>query len=91
MLLPVVWTLFALACVGGFLMLAAYWLDLGQRRDLPRRTRLVWLAGLLVFPLAIPAYAFHPVSGWTPFLRAASFVPLLALALFLGFYLGLFT
>ena len=91
MLLPIVWTLFALAAVGGFLMIAAYWLDLQDRSDLRRGERLAWLAGIVLFPVTIPLYALAGGPGWPPFLRAASFVPLLAIGLFAGFALGIFT
>ncbi len=91
MLLPFVWTLFALAVVTGFIMIAAYWLDLNERPDLSRRARIAWLAGILLFPVTIPAYAFTAGSAWPPLLRAAAFVPLLALALFFGFAFGLFS
>jgi hypothetical protein len=91
MLLPLIWALFAISAVGGFLVIAAYWLDIQDRPDLTRRTRLAWSAAALLFPLTIPAYAFWGGPGWPAFLRAASFVPALALALFLGFALGLFT
>lgn len=90
MLLPVIWTLFALAAVGGFLMIAAYWLDLRDRSDLSRSARFRWLAGMLVFPVAIPIYAFTGGAGWPPFLRAASLIPIIALALFFGFLVGVF-
>lgn len=89
-MLPVIWTAFALAAVGGFLMVAAYWLDLNERHDLSRRARLAWLAGILAFPVTIPAYAFTPGSRWPPLLRVAAFIPLLAIALFLGFALSIF-
>ena len=91
MLLPLVWTLFALSAVAAFLMVAAYWLDLTERSDLSRGTRLRWLAGILLFPVAIPVYAFSGGAQWPPLLRVGSFVPLVALALFFGFAFGLFT
>ncbi|MFN2483659.1 MAG: hypothetical protein ABR509_01810 [Candidatus Limnocylindria bacterium] len=91
MLLPVAWTLFALACVGGFLMIAAYWLDIGERDDLSRRRRLAWRAGVLGFPVTIPLYAFGGGPGWPLVLRVGAFVPVLALALFFGFLAGAFT
>lgn len=91
MLLPFIWTLFALSLVAAFLMVAAYWLDLGSRDDLSRGARFVWLAGLLVFPLAIPVYAFTDAAAWPSLLRVAAFLPLLALLLFFGFLFGLFT
>ena len=91
MLLPFVWTLFALSLVAAFLMVAAYWLDLGSRDDLSRRARFGWLAAILVFPVAIPVYAFTDGAAWPPLLRAAAFLPLLALFLFFGFLFGAFT
>lgn len=90
-MLPVVWTLFAVLAVGGFLMIAAYWLDVQERSDLSVRARIGWSAAVLVFPLAIPAYAFSGGPGWPPFLRAASVVPAIAVALFFGFVLGVFS
>jgi hypothetical protein len=90
-MLPVVWTLFAVLAVGGFLMIAAYWLDVQERQDLSVRARIGWSAAVLIFPLAIPAYAFAGGPDWPPFLRYASLVPALALTLFVGFALGAFT
>ncbi len=91
MLLPVIWTLFALAAVGGFVMIAAYWLDLSERPDMSRGTRLRWLAGLLVFPVAIPVYAFSSQAQWPRLLRIGAFIPLAAIGLFFGFLFGVFT
>ena len=91
MLLPVVWTLFAVFAVGGFLMIAAYWLDVQDRPDLTVRSRIAWSAGVLLFPITIPAYAFAGGAEWPAFLRGASFVPAVALLLFAGFAFGLFT
>lgn len=90
-MLPVVWTLFAVLAVGGFLMIAAYWLDVQERPDLSVRARIGWSAAVLVFPLAIPAYAFAGGPDWPRFLQFASLVPALAVALFAGFVLGAFT
>lgn len=90
-MLPVIWTLFAVLAVGGFLVIAAYWLDIQERPDLSGRARLGWSAAVLLFPIAIPAYAFAGGAAWPPFLRAASLVPALALALFFGFVFGAFT
>jgi hypothetical protein len=90
-MLPVVWTLFAVLAVGGFLMIAAYWLDVQERQDLSVRARIGWSAAVLVFPLAIPAYAFAGGPDWPPFLRYASLIPALAVTLFAGFVLGAFT
>jgi hypothetical protein len=89
--LPVIWTIFAVLAVGGFLMIGAYWLDVQDRPDLTTRSRIGWSAGVLLFPLSIPAYAFLGGPGWPPFLKAASLVPALALALFGGFVLGAFS
>ena len=90
-MLPLVWTLFAVLAVGGFLMIAAYWLDVQERPDLSVRARMGWSAAVLVFPIAIPAYAFAGGPGWPAFLRLASLVPALAMILFAGFVLGAFT
>ena len=90
-MLPVVWTLFAVLAVGGFLMIAAYWLDVQERPDLSVRSRIAWSAAVLVFPVAIPAYAFLGGCGWPVFLRAASLVPAIALSLFFGFVFGAFS
>ena len=89
-MLPVIWALFAICAVGGFLMVAAYWLDIQDRSDLPFRTRAAWSAGMLLFPLTIPAYAFLGGPDWPLFLRAAALLPAVALALFFGFILGVF-
>jgi hypothetical protein len=89
--LPVIWTLFAVLAVGGFVMIAAYWLDVQDRPDLSVRARIGWSAAVLVFPIAIPAYAFAGGGGWPAFLRAASVVPAAALVLFFGFVFGAFT
>ena len=90
-MLPLIWTLFAVLAVGGFLMIAAYWLDVQERQDLSFRARIGWSAAVLVFPVAIPAYAFAGGPGWPRFLRFASVVPALAVALFAGFVLGAFS
>jgi hypothetical protein len=90
-MLPLIWTLFAVLAVGGFLMIAAYWLDVQERPDLSTRARIGWSAAVLLFPVSIPAYAFAGGPGWPLFLRLASLVPALALALFAGFVLGAFT
>ena len=90
-MLPLIWTLFAVLAVGGFLMIAAYWLDVQERPDLSLRARIGWSAAVLVFPLAIPAYAFAGGPGWPRFLRLASLVPAVAVTLFGGFVLGFFT
>jgi hypothetical protein len=89
-MLPVIWALFAVLAVGGFLMIAAYWLDVQDRPDLTFRARLGWSAGVLLFPLTIPLYAFAGGAQWPTFLRVASVVPALAVALFMGFVLEVF-
>jgi hypothetical protein len=88
--LPIIWAIFAICAVGGFLTIAAYWLDVQDRPDLSFRTRVAWSAGVLLFPVTIPAYAFLGGPGWPPFLRAVSLLPAVAVALFLGFVFGIF-
>ena len=90
-MLPVIWAAFAICAVGGFLTIAAFWLDVQDRPDLTFRARVAWSAGLVLFPVTIPAYAFLGGPGWPPFLRAVSLLPAVAVALFLGFILGAFT
>lgn len=90
-MLPVIWTVFAALAVAGFLVIAAYWLDVQERPDLSARARIGWSAAVLLFPISIPAYAFAGGPGWPAFLRAASLVPAVAFALFLGFAFGLFS
>lgn len=88
-LLVVAWTALVLTALAGFMMLAAYWLDVQDRPDLSRRERAAWSAAALLFPLAIPLYAFVGRPGWPVALRTASFVPTLALLLLLAFAFGL--
>jgi hypothetical protein len=90
-MLPVVWTIFALAAVGGFIMIAAYWLDVQDRPDLTSGRRIAWSVAAFVFPVSIPAYAFLGNPGWPAFLRAASVLPAIALALFFGFLFNVFS
>jgi hypothetical protein len=90
-MLPLIWTAFAVLAVGGFLMIAAYWLDIQERPDLATGARIGWSAAVLVFPVSIPAYAFAGGPGWPTFLRVASLVPAVAMALFLGFVFGVFS
>jgi hypothetical protein len=89
-MLPLIWTIFAVAAVGGFIVLAAYWLDVQERPDLRLRARIGWSVAVFAFPISIPAYAFLGGPGWPPFLRVASFLPAVALALFFGFLIGVF-
>ncbi len=90
-MLPVIWTLFVVLAVGGFLMIAAYWLDVQERPDLGVRSRIGWSAAVLVFPISIPAYAFAGGPGWPLALRIGSIVPALAVILFAGFVSGAFS
>jgi hypothetical protein len=90
-MLPIVWTLFVVFAVGGFLMIAAYWLDVQDRRDLKTRSRIAWSAAVVVFPISIPLYAFAGGPNWPLSLRVGSLVPLVALILFAGFVIGVFT
>ena len=89
-MLPVAWALLALAVVGGFIAIAAYWLDVQDRPDLSFRARVAWSAGTLLFPVVIPIYAFLGGPGWPRSLRIAAFLPIVALALVAGFVAGLF-
>jgi hypothetical protein len=88
--LPVVWTIFAVCAVGGFITLAAYWLDVQDRTDLSFRRRVGWSLAIFLFPVTIPVYAFWGGPGWPKALRVASFLPAVALVLFFGFLFGLF-
>ncbi|HEX7225476.1 MAG TPA: hypothetical protein VF367_07850 [Candidatus Limnocylindria bacterium] len=90
-LLVVVWSLFVVLAVGGFLMIAAYWLDVQDRADLRMGARMAWSAAVFVFPFAIPAYAFLGGASWPLALRIGSVVPAVAFALFLAFAFGYFT
>lgn len=90
-MLPVVWTLFVVLAVGGFLMIAAYWLDVQDRPDLSTGARIGWSAGVVLFPLTIPLYAFAGGPGWPVALRIGSVVPAAAVLLFGGFVAGAFS
>ena len=90
-MLPLVWTLFVVLAVGGFLMIAAYWLDVQDRPDLSTRARIGWSAGILAFPVTIPLYAFAGGPGWPAALRIGSVVPAVAMLLFAGFVAGAFS
>ena len=89
-MLPIIWTLFAICAVGGFITIAAFWLDVQDRADLTFRQRVAWSAGLFLFPVVIPAYALFGGPGWPRVLRIASFLPAVAIALFVGFLTGRF-
>jgi hypothetical protein len=86
--LPFAWALMVLAVVAGFVMIVAYWLDIQDRADLAPRAKIGWSAGILVFPVSIPLYAFVGGGEWPLLLRAASLVPGVALLLFLLFVFG---
>jgi hypothetical protein len=89
MLLPLVWTLFVVLAVISFGMIAAYWLDVQDRRDLSLRRRIGYSLATVAFPVTIPVYALAGGAGWPRSLRIAAFVPPIALALFLAFAFGL--
>jgi hypothetical protein len=88
--LPVIWTLFALSAVGGFIMIAAYWLDIQDRPDFTFRQKVAWSMGVFLFPVMVPVYAFLGEPGWPRALRIAAFLPAVGLALFIGFLTGRF-
>jgi hypothetical protein len=90
-MLAVAWAIFAVCAVGAFPVLAAYWLDVQDRPDLSFRARVGWSVAIVAFPLTVPLYAFLGGPGWPPFLRAASLLPAVAVALLVGFFLGAFT
>jgi hypothetical protein len=87
-MLPFIWAAFAVCMVGGFITIAAYWLDVQDRPDLTFRQRVAWSVGLILFPVVIPLYAFVGGPGWPRALRIAAFLPALALALAAGFATG---
>jgi hypothetical protein len=90
-MLPVAWAIFAVCAVGTFLVLAAYWLDVQDRPDLSFRARVGWSVAIVAFPVSVPLYAFLGGPGWPTFLRAASLLPAVAVALLVAFLLGAFT
>jgi hypothetical protein len=87
--LPVAWTVFVVLALISFGMIAAYWLDVQDRRDLSIRRRIGYSLATVAFPLTIPIYALAGGAGWPRPLRIAAFVPPVALALFLAFLFGL--
>jgi hypothetical protein len=86
--LPLIWTLFALSAVGGFITIAAYWLDVQDRTDFTFRQKVAWSLGVFLFPVMVPAYAFLAGPGWPRALKVAAFLPAVGLALFFGFLTG---
>ena len=89
-MLPFVWAVFTVCMVGGFITIAAYWLDVQDRPDLTFRQRVAWSLALLLFPVVIPAYALFGGPGWPRALRIAAFLPAIALALAGGLATRLF-
>jgi hypothetical protein len=77
-----------LAVVAGFVMIVAYWLDVQDRSDLTPNARMGWSAGILVFPVSIPLYAFLGGGRWPTLMKIASLIPAAALVLFLLFVFG---
>ena len=89
-MLPFIWAVFTVCMVGGFITIAAYWLDVQDRPDLTFRRRVAWSLGIFLFPVVIPAYALFGGPDWPRALRIAAFLPAIALALASGFATGLF-
>ena len=89
-MLPVIWAVFALCAVGGFITIAAFWLDVQDRPDFTFRRRVAWSLGVFLFPVMIPLYAFFGGPGWPRALKVAAFLPAVALVLFFGFLTGRF-
>lgn len=87
-MLPFAWALMVFAVVGGFVMIVAYWLDIQDRTDLRPNAKIGWSAAVLVFPISIPLYALVGGPHWPPLLKAAAFIPAIALTLFLLFVFG---
>ncbi len=88
MFLPVAWTVFVILALISFGMIAAYWLDVQDRRDLSLRRRIGLSLATVAFPLTIPMYALANRGGWPRALRVAAFVPPFAVVLFLAFLFG---
>lgn len=88
-MLPLIWALFAICTVGGFITIAAYWLDVQDRPDITFRARVAWSIGIFLFPVTIPAYSLLGGPGWPRFLRVAAFLPAAAVVLFFAFRTGL--
>ena len=86
-MLPFVWALMVLAVVGGFVMIVAYWLDV-QDRPTSRRGR-KWAGRPGFSPSRSRSRSMRFVAPrWPPLLRVASFIPAVALFLFLLFVFG---
>jgi len=89
--LPVIWAVFTVCMVGGFITIAAYWLDVQDRPDFTFRQRVAWSLGILLFPFVIPAYALFGGSGWPRPLLIGAFLPAVALVLAGALASGLFS
>lgn len=87
-MLPFLWALMVFAVVGGFVMIVAYWLDIQDRGDLGAGAKMRWSAGILIFPVTVPLYAFRGGGRWPTLLKVASFIPAAALTMFLLFVFG---
>ena len=90
-MLPLIWAVFTVCMVGGFITIAAFWLDVQDRTDLTFRRRVAWSAGLLLFPIVIPVYALFGGPGWPRPLLIGAFLPAIALALAACFATGVFS
>jgi hypothetical protein len=60
-----------------------------DRADLSFWRKLWYSVATVLFPVTIPIYAVAGRAGWPRSLRVASFVPAIALVLFIGFLIGL--
>ncbi|MBA3688012.1 MAG: hypothetical protein H0W81_04180 [Chloroflexi bacterium] len=87
-MLPVIWAVFTVCMVGGFITIAAYWLDVQDRPDLTVRQRIGWSLGIVLFPIVIPAYALLGGPGWPRPLLVGAFLPAVALAMAGGLATG---
>lgn len=88
---PVIWAVFTVCMVGGFITIAAYWLDVQDRPDLTVRQRIGWSLGIVLFPIVIPAYALLGGPGWPRPLLVGAFLPAVALAMAGGLATGIFS
>lgn len=90
-MLPFIWAAFAVCAVGGFITIAAYWLDVQDRPDMTFHARVGWSVAIFAFPITIPLYALRGGPGWPRALKMAAFLPAIAVLLFLGFLFRVFT
>ena len=63
-MLPIIWTLFAVLAVGGFLMIAAYWLDVQDRPGALHKLSAIDAANVFIFHMRIVS---EPLVGSTSF------------------------